>query len=178
MTFGDILEQWEKEKKGGARPSGGASSSKPKPAASSPAPKSAKTENSAKISPMDAWLNRYGVQDKDAAPEAVSRSDWLRMQSEERRKLRAMKPEAEIDLHGLSADDAARELDSFFAECRSKGLRKVLIIHGRGIHSEGQPVLSSIVTSFVERCPFAGEYGKAAQKDGGCGAMWVILKKT
>lgn len=174
MSFGNILDQWEKESGRGAEISSSGCPAKSKPSAS----KKGGAERDGKINPMDAWLNRYGVQDKDAQPEALSRADKIRLQAEERRRLRSMKPEAQIDLHGLSAADAERELDSFFAECRRRDLRKILIVHGRGIHSEGQPVLSSIVKSYIERSPLAGEHGTAEPKDGGSGATWVILKKT
>ncbi len=174
MNFGDILEQWEKE---GGHVAVNSGNGVPVKSKSAGANKSA-AENGIKINPMDAWLNRYGVQDKDAAPEALSRADKIRMQAKERRRLKEMAPEAELDLHGLLSNEAEHALDAFFAECSRKGLRKVLIIHGKGIHSEDQPVLSSIVKSYVERSPLAGEHGAAAQKDGGRGAMWVILKKA
>ncbi len=164
MSFGDILEQWEA--KGG------------RSLTNSGAAKKGLDGKESKTHPLDIWLNRYGVQDKDLNPESVSRADKIRMQAEERRRLRKMKPEATIDLHGISATDAEPALDAFFSECSRRGLRKILIIHGRGLHSEGQPVLSSIAKSYVERSPLAGEHGAASQEYGGRGAMWVILKKT
>ena len=124
---------------------------------------------------MTAWLDRYGVHDKDARPE-LSAEERRRRQSEERRRLMEMKPEARIDLHGHIADDVDGALDSFFDDCLRKGLKKVLIVHGKGIHSNGRPVLSSMVKSYLDRCHFAGESGQAAPNDGGSGATWVILK--
>ena len=125
---------------------------------------------------MVAWLNAHGVQDKDARPE-LSAEDRRRMRGEERRRLMKMKPDAKIDLHGYIADDIDGTLDNFFDDCLRKGLKKVLIIHGKGIHSNGRPVLSSMVKSYLDRCRFAGESGQAAQNDGGSGATWVILKR-
>lgn len=126
---------------------------------------------------MIAWIDRYGVPDKDARPEPLSPEDKRRMQAEERRRLRAKAHEAKIDLHGLLGDDVDGALDRFFDECIRKDLEKVLIVHGRGIHSDGPPVLYSRVKSYIDRCPFAGESGQAAPKDGGSGATWVILKR-
>ena len=129
------------------------------------------------IPPLDLWLHRYGVQDKDAEPEPVSRTESIRRRAEQRRRLKAMQPEAKLDLHGLTQEEAEHSLDSFFRECRQKGLRKILIVHGKGLHSEGQPVLFSVVRSYLERNPFAGDFGQAAKEDGGSGALWVILKQ-
>ena len=125
---------------------------------------------------MDAWLDRYGVHDKDARPE-LSAEERRRRQAEERRRKRAMPHQAEIDLHGLLADEVDDALDSFFEDCIRKDLEKVLIVHGKGIHSKDRPVLYSKVTSYIDRCRFAGESGFAPQKDGGSGATWVILKR-
>ena len=129
-----------------------------------------------KINPMEVWLDRYGVHDKDARPEPLSAEDMRRMQAEERRRLIKMKPEARIDLHGRVAEGVDSELDSFFDDCLRRGIKKVLIVHGKGIHSNGRPVLSSMVKSYLDRCRFAGECGQA-DKYGGAGATWVILKR-
>ena len=128
------------------------------------------------IDAMEAWLNSHDVPDKDARPE-LSAEERRRMQAEERRRLMKMKPEARIDLHGHIADDVDGALDRFFDDCLRKGIKKVLIVHGKGIHSNGRPVLSSMVKSYLDRCRFAGESGQAAPNDGGSGATWVILKK-
>ncbi len=171
MNFADILDQWEKMDKKDTRP--GASSFRKGRDYSVNKPEPEKRAN-----PMDIWLNRYGVEDKDSGPSSWSRGDIIRAQAEERRRLRRMKPEAVIDLHGLTRDDAEASLDAFFNECRVQGLRKILIVHGKGLHSEGQPVLFSMVRSYIERNPYAGEFGRASNEEGGSGALWVILKKT
>ena len=182
MNFGDILEKWEKT---GGTPqtpdnlSGGmqAHGSAPRPSGNSGKNKKADGKPQPAIHPLDLWLNRYGVQDKDAEPEPVSRTESIRRRAEQRRRLKAMQPEAKLDLHGLTQEEAEHSLDSFFRECRQKGLRKILIVHGKGLHSEGQPVLFSVVRSYLERNPFAGDFGQGAKEDGGSGALWVILKQ-
>ena len=56
------------------------------------------------------------------------------------------------------------------------GAEKVLVVHGKGNHSEGESVLKRTTREFVERCPFAGESGQAEVRLGGSGATWVALK--
>jgi len=123
--------------------------------------------------PVDVWMRRYGIEDKDTrnadSPETVS-------PAERRRMLRARKPEAVIDLHGMTRDEAWSRLESFFADCRRRGLGKVLVIHGKGTHSGNGAVLIPLVRHFIEQHPHAGESGYSAREDGGSGSTWVILK--
>ena len=111
-----------------------------------------------------------------------------------RSKLLRKKPEASIDLHGLSTEEAWTALQSFFQDSRRKGLEKIRIVHGKGNHSSPDSshigtsrrdapmskcpsgVLRDLSRRFIETCPFAGESGHGSAKEGGSGATWVILK--
>lgn len=90
--------------------------------------------------------------------------------------LRKMRPQAVIDLHGMKAPEAEKALWKFMASCREKGLVKVLIIHGKGLHSDGEGVLKKVVDDFLRDCPHAGMNGTPDSRDGGSGARWVIIK--
>jgi len=120
---------------------------------------------------LDKWEINNEVYDKDAEStgKQISAQD-------KRRRLKNKRPEAELDIHGQTRDEAERSLEKFFAESREKGFEKILIIHGKGNHSEGEPVLKRLVMDFLERCPFAGESGKGKSSAGGEGATWVLLK--
>ncbi len=85
-------------------------------------------------------------------------------------------PLAELDLHGLSGLEAERAIEAFVLEARERGLFKVLLIHGKGNHSPGQPVLERVVRSFLEKCPHTGAFGKADRAHGGRGATWVKIR--
>jgi DNA-nicking Smr family endonuclease len=93
-----------------------------------------------------------------------------------RRALKKMRPQDELDLHGLSEREAGEALTDFIRRCRLRGLKKVLIIHGKGRHSSRGPVLGKAVRDFLQRCPHTGEFGNASREDGGQGAVWVILR--
>ncbi|MGP1576470.1 MAG: Smr/MutS family protein [Treponema sp.] len=167
MNFGDILDQWEQQT---SRPYGKKRIQADKKRGVSD--RYAK-ENTKKIHPIDHWINRYGIYDKDAAmSEELSLSDTLH----EKKRIRALKPQDEIDLHGMTAEEACEKLTLFFAEAHRKGLKKLLIIHGKGNHSQGEPVLTRCVRKFLEECPYAGETGHPKARDGGSGSTWVILK--
>jgi DNA-nicking Smr family endonuclease len=92
-----------------------------------------------------------------------------------------MASEATCDLHGLTRDEAHFKLGDFIDECVRKRLKKVLIVHGKGIHSDtlaanGESILAAEVRSFIEADPRLGAFGRAPGKDGGAGATWVIIK--
>lgn len=131
-------------------------------------------ENSKKINPMELYLRRYGVVDKDKIQEREEEKNRFN----NREYLINMKPEAAIDLHGLHADETEQRLNAFVNECLHKNLKKILIIHGKGIHSQGcDPVLAKIVKSFIEKNKHCGLSGHPKNKsEGGTGATWVILK--
>jgi DNA-nicking Smr family endonuclease len=88
----------------------------------------------------------------------------------------AMPVEAVLDLHGVTAADAEVSLAAFFRDAAVRGVRKVLVIHGKGLHSEEEPVLGKTVRHFLETSPYAGRNGTADRRSGGSGAVWVLIK--
>ena len=84
--------------------------------------------------------------------------------------------QAELDLHGLNGREAEQALERFVQDARRRGLRKILVIHGKGHHSQGEPVLQRVVRSFLEKCPYTGAFGPAGRKQGGRGATWVAVR--
>lgn len=133
-----------------------------------------KKEKIEKINPMTMWLRRYGVVDKDAEEEKIQ----AKMNQLDRNYLRNMAPEASIDLHGLTKEEATLRLDAFVNECCRRKLTKILIIHGKGNHSTTEPVLAKFVHDYIERSYRLGESGHPDKTEGGRGATWVIIKNT
>ncbi|HOE07635.1 MAG TPA: Smr/MutS family protein [Treponemataceae bacterium] len=125
-----------------------------------------------KRNPLNVWLQRYGVVDKDKQledklqQEIISNSDAVKQ----------MICEASIDLHGLTREEADIRLNAFITECVRRGLKKVLIIHGKGNHSNEGPVLSHAVRSFIESDKRLGRFGFADKTLGGKGATWVLIR--
>ena len=121
---------------------------------------------------LDKWSSVHGIEDKD-----VDDKDKPVSAQEKRRRLRNKKPDAELDIHGKTRDEAWQELETFFGDAKEKGFEKIIIIHGKGNHSPGESVLKRVVMDFIERCPFAGESGRGKAASGGEGATWVLLKE-
>jgi len=90
--------------------------------------------------------------------------------------LRKLPPEAEIDLHGKTTEESDHLLSEFIKGSSLKGLKKILIIHGKGNHSKTGPVLGVWVKHYLESSSLCGETGHPDKRDGGSGATWVILK--
>jgi len=136
------------------------------------------------------------VYDKDSSVADVEKPHDRNMPAGRRSRLLHKKPDASLDLHGLSCDEAWKALHNFFEDSRWRRLEKILIIHGKGNHyanipSRGEPSLANarpvegsgsaalrdLTKRFIESCSYAGESGFCPSKGGGRGATWVILKE-
>jgi DNA-nicking Smr family endonuclease len=99
------------------------------------------------------------------------------------RELRSgrMRPEAELDLHGQTAEAAARAVSRLVASARQRDQRLLLVIHGRGHGSgPGGPVLRQQVIEQLAEGPLASEVlalVSAPPALGGGGAALVLLRR-
>ena len=123
---------------------------------------------------LNQWMDRYGTVDKDK----IAEDQEKRIKLYDRNYLINMKPEATLDLHGLHQAEAETALDHFITTCKNRGLHKVIIIHGKGIHTSGtDPVLGELVRRFIEHDKRCGTSGHPKTKaEGGTGATWILLK--
>lgn len=86
--------------------------------------------------------------------------------------------DAEIDLHGLNANDSARVLKDFLAQAVTARLRCVRIVHGKGRRSgPGGPVLKNVVNVTLRRLEVIAAFGSARPVDGGTGAVYALLRR-
>lgn len=95
------------------------------------------------------------------------------------RKLRRghWKIQAELDLHGMTRDQARYALVAFLDECGKYKVRCVCIIHGRGLSSKNQePVLKSRIGSWLTQRDDVLAFCQANPEQGGSGAVLVLLK--
>lgn len=84
-----------------------------------------------------------------------------------------------VDLHGMTMDEGGKELEVFFSAATARGLRMVLIIHGRGKSSPVKPVLKSMVREWLTTGPYRTwviAFASARLCDGGAGATYVLLR--
>lgn len=156
MSFNQVLDQWERRKRGGKQVDDEA-------------------EAAAVRSAQAAWLDKNGAMSPEER-ERVAAGRGPRPLS--KAELGAIPVNARLDLHGMTTREAEDALAVFFKRARQEGWRKVLVIHGKGIHSQNGPVLSGALRNFLSRCPWAGRSGRAEAVDGGGGATWVLIKDS
>nr|WP_175041632.1 Smr/MutS family protein [Duganella vulcania] len=83
----------------------------------------------------------------------------------------------ELDLHGLRRDDARDAIGDFLRKSAMRNYRCVCVIHGRGFGSKGQePVLRSMVHSWLVQKEEVVAFCQARSSEGGEGALIVLLR--
>jgi len=110
---------------------------------------------------------RYGAR----AP-GVSRAQLSELRAG---KLRAVET---LDLHGLTVEAGRQQLREFLVAAHRSGRRCVLIVHGKGTHSDhGAPLREAVLVELLG--PLSGllhAMASAAPSDGGDGATYVMLR--
>jgi len=92
-------------------------------------------------------------------------------------RIRRMDAQDELDLHEMILDDAVAHTRAFLDNSYAKGLRKVRIITGKGIHSKnGEAVLRPAIIGICRSHPGVREVLVPKASEGGSGALSVILK--
>lgn len=107
------------------------------------------------------WFARDGIQEKQL------------------KRLRQGKfpSQAECDLHGLTLREAEQTLEHFIHECLARDYRHIHIVHGKGYRSENQqPVLKNYINQALREFADVLAFCTAQAKDGGLGAVYVLLR--
>ena len=96
-----------------------------------------------------------------------------------RRMQRGQVPiEDRLDLHGLSQEEAQKEVKVFIGSAVQKNFRHVLIITGKG--RDGHGILREKVPEWLKDAPLCyhlNAISYAQPKDGGTGALYIRLKR-
>lgn len=115
--------------------------------------------------------------------------DPVRMDSKafSRMKRGKLVPEARLDLHGMTLDQAHPELVRFILTSQTRGLRLVLVITGKGLREDPHDpmprrrgVLKTQVPQWLRMPPVAQavlQISEAHGKHGGSGAYYVYLRR-
>jgi DNA-nicking Smr family endonuclease len=89
--------------------------------------------------------------------------------------------QAHLDLHGMIQSAAKEALKEFIIGSVRKGLRTVLVVHGRGFGSPGgRPILKHACAGWLSHGAIGGHvlaFTSARPSDGGAGAMYVLLRR-
>ena len=83
-----------------------------------------------------------------------------------------------LDLHGEKVAPAVEKLRSFLLESARIGHRCVLLVHGKGTHSDhGAPLREAVLGELLGECSgLVHALATAAPSDGGEGATYVMLR--
>ena len=95
-----------------------------------------------------------------------------------------------LDLHGYSLQEANEKINSMIYDSYSEGVNKLLIITGKGLHSQNERdpyvskdlgILKHSVPEYIknntELMSMISQIQDASTEDGGSGAFYVFLKK-
>ncbi len=95
-----------------------------------------------------------------------------------------------FDLHGFSLDEANTKVENLINESYKNGVRKLIIITGKGLHSENEKdpyvsknlgILKFSVPDFIKKntelMSKVSRIEDAKIQDGGSGAFYIFLKK-
>jgi DNA-nicking Smr family endonuclease len=83
--------------------------------------------------------------------------------------------EAKLDLHGHTIEEARKTVDAFLQQCLQQRIRVVLIIHGKGHHSQ-MPVLKNKLNHWLRELPSVLAFCSATPAHGSRGAVYILLK--
>ena len=76
----------------------------------------------------------------------------------------------ELDLHTFRPADLGELLPAYFSECRARGLRRVRVVHGKGIGT-----LRATVHAHLRQSAHVRSFGACDETSGSWGATWVEL---
>jgi len=120
---------------------------------------------------------------RNAAPES-GREPWILKASgvsqEKLKQLGAGRPAVDIetDLHGMTREEALSALEKMLEIALDEQARALCIVHGRGLHSQGRPVLKDTVYQWLRSGPYAGHILAAIPKPHtGGGSCLVLLRR-
>jgi len=99
----------------------------------------------------------------------------------QRRELRRLQIEAELDLHGMSLNQGYEALERFLHHCQNNYLRVVLVITGKGSLSDDNTTMRGELPRWLKETPLrhlVTAYSHPAKPNhGGAGATYVRVRK-
>ena len=96
------------------------------------------------------------------------------------KKLRLGKytPESHLDLHRLTIPEARVKVFDTINISQKQNQRCILITHGKGVKSKTPGKMKSHVNHWLQQIPDVLAFHSAQARDGGTGAVYVLLKKS
>ncbi len=117
-------------------------------------------------------------------PQAGQDEPWLLIadgvSKETLKRLAAGRPAIDLsfDLHGITRDAALTMVEDGLEQALQEGMRVLCIVHGRGLHSQGRPILKQAVYHWLSEGPLAHMVLVVMpQPNSGGGACLVLLRR-
>lgn len=82
-----------------------------------------------------------------------------------------------LDLHHMTVEQARLAVVNFLLQSRQQSYRCVRIIHGKGHFSKSGAKLKNYVNYWLAQIPWILAFCSAQAKDGGTGAVYVLLRR-
>jgi DNA-nicking Smr family endonuclease len=111
---------------------------------------------------------------------ALAPNASLDRRTDERLRRGRLSIQARLDLHGMTQAEAHAALNGFVQRSQAAGRRAILIITGKGALTAGGGVLRRAVPRWLHEPPLRElvlAVREAQPKDGGEGALYVLLRK-
>ncbi len=126
--------------------------------------------------------DRLAATSADKLPELkTGASPGLDKRTAARLKRGQLAIDGRIDLHGMTQATAHRALEAFVTASQGAGKRCVLVITGKGLRPSGETgVLRNLVPRWMNAPAIRGRvlsFCAAQPRDGGTGALYVLLKR-
>ena len=133
--------------------------------------------------------NRISDKDKKDWENFLSNKEVLKDKDSLELKKKITKTQS-FDLHGFTLDEANKEIDHLIKQSYKNGTNKLIIVTGKGLHSEHEKdpyvskdlgILRYSVPEYIknnnELMSMIYEIRTADIEDGGSGAFYIFLKK-
>ena len=133
-------------------------------------------KRSAPVAPIPTQINDITFQTLDD-PWTLKSSG---VSQERLKQLAAGKPpiDIETDLHGMTRDESISALEQLFEASHAEKARVLCIVHGRGLHSQGRPVLKEAVYQWLRSGPYTAHILAVIPKPyTGGGSCLVLLRR-
>ena len=134
--------------------------------------------------------NQISDKDKKDWQNFLSKKEKLPDKDNSQTKDKSIKM-SEIDLHGFTLDEANKTVDRFINESYEKGINKIRIVTGKGLHSDNEKnpyiskdlsILRYSIPEYIKKnndlMKLIIEFKEATIQDGGDGAFYIHLKKN
>lgn len=134
-------------------------------------------------------LQRFGVVEhgRPKAPDSIEQvgpegvlswmRDGVRRRDLQRLRKGGYKIAGRLDLHGRTAAQAQGDVLRFLAEAAAESRRCLLIVHGKSASSAAPARLKNCLNGWLREHPLVNAFHSANPKDGGAGALYVLIGK-